>query len=87
VQPCGAQQNLVKSNCFQKSADTAADLKTRGFNAFSIDSGERREKGLFCLKLLESDDLFKMWLLTYSEIATGSAVGLQGSDLYWEVRI
>lgn len=87
LQPLRAQQNLVKFNCFQESADTAAHLKTRGFNAFSIDSGERRGKGLFCLKILDSSDTFKMCLPTYSEIATNTAVGLQRSDLYWEVQI
>lgn len=87
LQPRRAQQNLVKFNHFQESADTAVHLKTRDFNAFSIGLGDSREKGLFCLKILGSGDTFKMCLPTYSEIATSAAVGLQGSDLYWEVQI
>lgn len=75
-----AQQNLVKFNRFQESADTAAHLKTGDFNAFLIGSGERREKGLFCLKIFDLSDTFKMCLPTYSEIAI--AVGLQRIDLY-----
>lgn len=58
------QQNLFKFNGFQKSADTAVHPKTADFNAFSTGSWERREKGLFCLKILSSGDMFKMCLST-----------------------
>lgn len=73
---CEAQKHVVKFDCFQKSADTAVHLKTRDFNVFSIDSAESREKGLFCLKTLNSGDTFKTSLQTYAEIDTSNVLWL-----------